>query len=219
MRFPAILFDFDGTLVDSVRLIIDSYHHTLRVHGLEPRPDAFWIAGLGTPLRVQFGRFTDDPAEIERLIATYREWNLAHHDAMVRAYPGALDTVRSLRAAGARLGIVTSKNLHALHKGLTLCGFDGLFDVLLTSDDPVRSKPSPEPVLVALDRLGVEPPDALVVGDSPHDIASGRDAGATTAACLWGPFTREQLAAERPDHWVDSFDAVVRLASPAVSAG
>ncbi len=214
VRFPAVLFDFDGTLVDSIRLIIESYHHTMRVHRLEPRPDAFWIAGLGTPLRVQFRQFTDDPAEIERLIATYREWNLAHHDAMVTAYPGALDAVRRLKAQGARLGIITSKNLHGLSKGLNLCGFEGLFDVLVTSDDPVESKPSPEPVFAALTQLGAAPAEALVVGDSPHDIAAGRRAGATTAACLWGPFTREQLAAERPDHWLGSFADLARLTDP-----
>ncbi len=212
MRFPVVLFDFDGTLVDSIRLIIESYHHTMRVHGLEPRPDAFWIEGLGTPLRVQFRRFTDDDREVERLIATYRDWNLSHHDAMVRPYPGAVDAVKALRLGGARLGIVTSKNLHGLRKGLVLCGLDGLFDVLVTSDDPVASKPSPEPVHAALARLGAGPAEALVVGDSPHDVASGRDAGAATAACLWGPFTRAQLAAERPDHWLARFPDLVALA-------
>ena len=211
MRFPVVLFDFDGTLVDSIRLIIESYHHTMRVHGLAPQPDAFWVEGLGTPLRVQFRRFTDDPAEIERLIATYREWNLDHHDATVRPYPGALDAVRALKAAGTRLGIVTSKNRHALQKGLDLCGFDGLFDVLVTSDDPLESKPSPQPVLAALARLDAAPAGALVVGDSPHDIASGRDAGAATAACLWGPFSRQQLEAERPDHWLLRFPDLLRV--------
>ncbi len=211
MRYPAILFDFDGTLVDSIGLIIDSYHHTMRVHGLPPQSDAFWTLGLGTPLRVQFARFTSDPAEIERLIATYREWNLAHHDERVRAYPGALDGVRRLKAAGARLAIVTSKNLHGLSKGLNLCGFEGLFDVVVTSDDPVASKPSPEPMAAALAKLGERAERALVVGDSPHDIASGREAGATTAACLWGPFTREQLEAERPDHWLSAFADLERL--------
>jgi pyrophosphatase PpaX len=211
VRFPSILFDFDGTLVDSIQLIIESYHHTMRVHGLEPRPDAFWIAGLGTPLRIQFRRFTDDEAELQCLIATYRDWNLSHHDARVRAYPGALEAVRSLKARGTRLGIVTSKNLHALQRGLDLCGFDGLFDVVVTSDDPVESKPSPEPVLAALTQLGASPDQALLVGDSPHDIASGREAGVTTAACLWGPFTRDQLAAERPDHWLASFADLLRL--------
>ena len=211
MRFPVVLFDFDGTLVDSVRLILESYHHTMRVHGLPRHSDAFWVAGLGTPLRVQFRRFSCDEEKIQELIATYREWNLAHHDAMVTAYPGAVEAVRALRARGSRLGIVTSKNRHGLEKGLTLCGFDGCFDVLVTSDDLEASKPSPEPVHAALARLGAEPGNTLFVGDSPHDIAAGRDAGTTTAACLWGPFAREQLAAERPDHWLASFADLAAL--------
>lgn len=211
MRFPVVLFDFDGTLVDSVRLIIESYHHTMRVHGLEPRPDAFWIEGLGTPLRVQFRQFTDDDRAVERLIATYRDWNLSHHDAMIRPYPGAIDAVKALKAGGARLGIVTSKNLHALTMGLDRCGFAGLFDTLVTSDDLAESKPSPAPVLAALSRLGAQPGDALLVGDSPHDIASGRAAGTTTAACLWGPFSRAQLEAEHPDHWLAGFEDLHRL--------
>lgn len=211
VRYPVILFDFDGTLVDSVRLIIESFHHTMRMHGLEPRSDAFWIEGLGTPLRVVFRRFTDQDAKVQRMIATYREWNLARHDEMVRAYPGALEAVRAAKRQGGRLGIVTSKNRHALEKGLALCGFDGLFDELVTSDDLEASKPSPEPVFVAIERLGALPAHTLFVGDSPHDIAAGRDAGTETAACLWGPFSRAQLALERPDHWLASFADLTRL--------
>jgi pyrophosphatase PpaX len=209
--FPVILFDFDGTLVDSVRLILDSYHHTMRVHGLPRRSDAFWVAGLGTPLRVQFRRFTSDEEKVQQLIATYREWNLAHHDTMVSAYPGALAAVRTLKARGNRLGIVTSKNRHGLEKGLSLCGFDGLFDVLVTSDDLEASKPSPEPVHAALAVLGETPAHTLFVGDSPHDIAAGRNAGTTTAACLWGPFSRQQIEGERPDYWLASFADLTAL--------
>ncbi len=211
MRFKTVLFDLDGTLIDSTRLIIESYHHTMRVHRGATFPDSEWIAGLGTPLRVQFRRFTEDPAEIERLIATYREWNLAHHDAMVRAFPGAVDTVRRLKTGGARLGIVTSKNRHGVALGLARCGFDGLFDAVVTSDDLPESKPDPAPVLAALVRLDAEPQTALVAGDSPHDIASGRDAGIRTAACLWGPFERERLAAERPDYYLHSFPELAGL--------
>ncbi len=211
MRFPTVLFDLDGTLIDSTRLIIESYHHTMRVHRGQTFPDAEWIAGLGTPLRVQFRRFTDDPAEIERMIATYREWNLAHHDAMVRPFPGALDAVRRLKSGGARLGIVTSKNRHGVELGLGLCGFDGLFDVIVTSDDLQASKPDPAPVRAALERLPAGPEGALFAGDSPHDIAAGRDAGTRTAACLWGPFDRARLAEERPDFFVTSFPELADL--------
>lgn len=211
MRFRTILFDLDGTLIDSTQLIIESYHHTMRVHRGQAFPDSEWIAGLGTPLRVQFRRFTDDPTEIDRMIVTYREWNLAHHDAMVRAFPGALDTVRQLKAGGARLGIVTSKNRHGVELGLARGGFDGLFDAIVTSDDLEASKPDPAPVRAALGRLASAPDAALFVGDSPHDIAAGRDAGTRTAACLWGPFERARLADEHPDFFVQSFAQLVEL--------
>ncbi|MFI5207080.1 MAG: HAD-IA family hydrolase [Gemmatimonadales bacterium] len=211
MRYSTILFDFDGTLVDSIELIIESYRHTMRVHRGDAMSDSLWLEGLGTPLRVQFRSFTDDPAEVEAMIATYREWNLANHDRMVRAYPGALETVKQLKAKGARMGIVTSKNLGGLNRGLALCGFDGLFESLITSDMIEASKPDPAPVHAALAQLHARPAEALMVGDSPHDVASGRNAGTSTAACLWGPFDRARLEQERPDHWLGSFADLAAL--------
>jgi pyrophosphatase PpaX len=211
VRFESILFDLDGTLIDSTRLILESYHHTMRVHRGRSLPDSEWIEGLGTPLHVQFRRFTSDEGEVQRMIATYREWNLANHDAMVRPFPGAAETVRDLKTAGAKLAIVTSKNRHGVERGLTVCGFDGLFDVLVTSDDLRASKPDPAPVLAALDLLSAAAGTTVFVGDSPHDIAAGRDAGTRTAACLWGPFERERLAAERPDYYLNAIQELPQL--------
>ena len=85
-----VLFDLDGTLIDSVRLILDSYHHTLAAHGLPPRTDEDWLRGVGTPLSVQFAEWRDDRGTLEAMIATYREYNLAHHDRMVTVYPGVV---------------------------------------------------------------------------------------------------------------------------------
>src|SRR5215217_2297935 len=105
-----VLFDLDGTLIDSIRLILDSYHHTLAAHGIPPRSDDDWLRGVGTPLAVQFAEFRDDPSRLEAMIATYRQFNLAHHDRMVTVYPGVLAAVEAIRAAGRRTGLVTSKN-------------------------------------------------------------------------------------------------------------
>ena len=97
-----VLFDIDGTLIDSVRLILDSYHHTLAAHGFPPRSDEEWLRGVGTPLSVQLAEWSDDRGTLEALIATYREYNLAHHDRMVTVYPGVVDSVEAIRAAGRR---------------------------------------------------------------------------------------------------------------------
>jgi pyrophosphatase PpaX len=214
-----VLFDLDGTLIDSIELILESYRYTMRIHRGDPMSDDLWLAGLGTPLRVQFRTFTDDPAEIEAMIASYREHNMAHHDAMVTAYPGALDTVKQLKAEGLKLGIVTSKNDRGLARGLDLCGFGGLFDSLVTCDTLPESKPDPAPVRRCLSDIGhALGHRALFVGDSPHDIAAGRDAGIDTAACLWGPFDRSQIEKERPTWWLESFDDLLRICQDGAAA-
>ncbi len=150
-----VLFDLDGTLIDTVDLILESYRHTVRVHGLDPVSEQRWRQNIGIPLRVQFRQFTDDPDEIQAMIATYMEHNLEHHDALVREYPGMCDAVKALHGAGYRLGVVTSKMHGGLERGLALGGYEGLFEVLIGADDVRNPKPHAEPVLKALDRLEV----------------------------------------------------------------
>src|SRR5678815_2400661 len=201
-----VLFDLDGTLIDSVRLILDSYHHTLASHGLEARQDAFWLEGLGTPLRVQFKYWSDDPTQLEAMIATYREYNLAHHDTMVTAYPGVVSMVRAIRAAGFRTGLVTSKNKPGAERGLRLVGLDQDMELIIGADDVVNPKPHAEPIEAALSRLGVPASAAIYVGDSVHDMESGRAAGVMTGAALWGPFDRKHLERTAPDVWLQRPD-------------
>lgn len=197
--FATVLFDLDGTLIDSIELILRSYEHTFRVHYGRDLGREEWLAGLGTPLKAQFARYTCDGAEIDRLIATYRAFNLEHHDALMRRYEGAVEAVARLRARGARLGIVTSKMNQAARRGLRHCGFGDWFDVVIGADDVERHKPDPLPVRAALERLGATADSAVYVGDSPHDVAAGRAAGCRTAGVLWGPFPREWLVRAGPD--------------------
>ncbi len=203
-KLTTVLFDLDGTLIDSVRLILDSYHHTLASHGLDPRHDDFWLEGLGTPLRVQFKQWANDPAQMEAMIATYREYNLTHHDGMVTAYPGVVPMVRAIRAAGLRTALVTSKNKPGAERGLRLVGLDQEMELIIGADDVVNPKPHPEPLETALRRMGQPATAAIYVGDSVHDMESGRAAGVRTAAVLWGPFRREHLERTTPDYWLDT---------------
>lgn len=209
-KLTTMLFDLDGTLIDSVRLILDSYHHTLATHGLPPRTDAEWLRGVGTPLSVQFAPWKDDPG-IEAMIATYREYNLRHHDDCVTVYPGVVDAVRAVKAAGLATGLVTSKNRGGAQRGLRLCGIEALMDVIVGADDVTYPKPHPEPVLRAMGLLGADPGATVYVGDSTHDMESGRAAGAWTAAVLWGPFGRGDLEHTEPDYWLERPAELLRL--------
>lgn len=203
MPFSTLLFDLDGTLIDSIDLILRSYRHTMRVHRGEEPPDDIWMKGLGTPLSVQFRRWTDDEVEIRAMVETYRTYNLAHHDELVRAYDGVVEQVLRLDAGGKTLGLVTSKMRGGALKGLRLVGIEAAFDVVVGSDEVTHPKPHPEPVLLALERLGRAPAEAVFIGDSRHDIECGRAAGVKTAAVLWGPFDREHLEDLDPDYWLE----------------
>ena len=207
-----VLFDLDGTLIDSIELIRQSFRHTMMTHRGAPPPEESWFHGLGTPLRTQFKVFSNDPVEIEAMLVTYREHNNANHDLLIKDYPGALDAVRALKAKGLKLGIVTSKQSKGAARGLKKGGFDGLFDVVVGADDVTAHKPDPTPVLHALKQLGMTPDRAIMVGDSPHDITSGRLAGARTAAALWGPFSRALLEPARPDLWLAKPREIATLA-------
>jgi pyrophosphatase PpaX len=200
-RFATYLFDLDGTLLDSVALILASYRHTALAHRGEAPDDAVWLAGLGTPLRVQLRHLTSDAAEIEAMTATYREHNLANHDRMVRPYDGVVEAVRELALRGA-LGLVTSKLRHGALRGLRVAGLEEAFAVVIGADDVERHKPDPAPVLAAVERLGADPETTVFIGDSPHDLAAGRAAGVRTAAALWGPFPRAALEPHQPDFWL-----------------
>jgi pyrophosphatase PpaX len=206
-----VLFDLDGTLIDSVQLILESYRHTLATHGLPPRSDEEWLSGVGTPLKAQFADWREDPGMMEALIATYRDYNLANHDRMVRVFPGVVDAVRALGERGVPMGLVTSKARHGALRGLRLVGLEAAMDVLVCADEVTNAKPHPEPVAAAVRLLGADALSTVYVGDSIHDLHSGRGAGVRTAAALWGPFTRQQLEPGEPDFWLEHPSELLRL--------
>lgn len=211
MKIRAVLYDFDGTLADTTELIMRSYRHTMDTHlGAAPQDDE-WLSGFGMTLEAQIARFARSPAEAEAMLDTYRRYQRTHHDTMVAPFPGTLETLEALRRRGIRLAIVTSKHREGALRGMDLCGIVDHFPVVVTPEDVASPKPHPEPVLFALERLGVRAEEAVFVGDSPHDVASGRAAGTRTAGALWGPFPRAALEREGPDWLVGEPEGVLAL--------
>ena len=209
----AVLFDLDGTLADTVELILRCFRHTMRVHRGYELPDELWIRTIGRPLRVVMAEFATDAAEAERMLATYVEFQRSVHDDMVRPFPGAASTLAALRARRVKLGLVTSKGREMTERTLLRCGLAGALDTVVTAHDVARGKPDPEPVLAALARLGMvgRGDDVLFVGDSPFDLVAGRAAGVRTAAAIWGPFARADLESEAPDYWLNGLADVLPL--------
>jgi len=202
-RSLAVLFDLDGTLIDTIEFILASVRHTFADRPRGPS-DADWIAGIGTPLRAQLAVYAADADDLEQLVERYRQHQRAHHDAMTRCYEGIREVVAAIREDGHRVGVVTSKLAAPAARALRHVGLDGLVEVVVGADDCARHKPDPEPVLAALSRLGVDTRAALFVGDSPHDVAAGNAAGVVTAAVLWGACSRDALLAARPAHVLES---------------
>jgi len=197
------LFDLDGTLLDSMALILTSFHYTSRIHLGREFPDSYWLEGTGTPLREQLRKVARSEEELAAMLDTYLAYNLSHHDEMAKPYPGVVDVVQTLHARQAKLALVTSKLSTGAGRGLRLLGLEDELSVRVCADDVEHGKPDPEPVLMALDALDSSPGEALFIGDSHHDIEAGRRAGVTTVAVTWGPFSREKLAAAQPDHWLE----------------
>jgi pyrophosphatase PpaX len=200
----AVLFDLDGTLIDSIGLIVAAMHHAFEGFDGAVPADADWMAGIGTPLYKQLALYARSAGELDMLRDRYRAYQVIHHDNVIKEFPGTTVVLEDLHARGLVMGVVTSKNDELARRGLELTGLAKFLPVVIGADSVTKHKPEPEPVLLALERLGVRADEALMMGDSPHDISSGNAAGVRTIGALWGPFTREQIAVARPNYWLSS---------------
>ena len=201
-RPVAVLFDLDGTLIDSIGLLLACVHHAFE--GRSPAPtDEEWIATLGTPLRTQLSAYLKTNEEIEAVTAKYRTYQRERHDTLTKSYPGVTEVILELHKRGHPMGVVTSKSNEMMDRGLSWLGALEMMGTRIGMNSCEIHKPDPFPVRLALRELGYEPHEALFVGDSPHDIKAGNAAGVISVAALWGPFTREQLEPYNPTKFLE----------------
>ncbi|SRR5690554_4543220 len=198
MTIKTILFDLDGTLIDTNELIIESFKHTLGQYVDREFSREEIISFIGPPLKDTFEKIL--PEKIEEMMATYREHNLAHHDAYVEIYDGVFETVKALHEDGYAMAIVTTKLREPAIKGLKLTNLYQFFDVIVGLDDVKHAKPDPEPVLKAMNALGGEPESTIMVGDNMHDVYAGKNAGMKTAGVAWSAKGRDFIASLEPDY-------------------
>ncbi|MEI3377913.1 MAG: HAD-IA family hydrolase [Coriobacteriales bacterium] len=206
-----ILFDLDGTLLDTHDMILVSMRYAINEVEGKNHTDEELMAGVGTPLYDQMLGFANgDVARAEELVTIYRAYNDAIHDERVSAFPGTREALEKLAHAGYRMGIVTSKRHWLAERGLEKSGIASFFDILIGADDWPDSKPKPGPILYACELLDCTPEECVYIGDSPFDMQAANAAGCTSVAALWGMFPAETLAACKPNLSYSSLEEFVR---------
>lgn len=203
-RWQTIFFDLDGTLANTIPLIVASYQHAFREVLGEEVEEARARGWIGRPLLAAL--LEEDPERGHDLDRTYREWNLANTSRLIERYAGVPEMLERLVSAGADLHIVTSKRRETARLALTAVGIDHLIDVTGALEDTTRHKPDPEPLLAACRTVGVDPASAVYVGDATVDMLSARAAGMAGVAVTWGAGERAALEATLPEAVVDTVD-------------
>ncbi|OKP82106.1 pyrophosphatase PpaX [Paenibacillus sp. P32E] len=205
-----VLFDLDGTIVNTNELIINSFIHALRENNLPPLTREQIIPHMGTTLQQQMRVFSglEDTSVLE---LAYRAYNNAHHDELIGSFPHVNETMEELSRRGIRLGIVTTKIRPTTMKALEMFDLLKYMETIVTVSDVVQPKPHPEPVLRAVSNLGVDPRKTLMVGDSAVDIQSAKAAGVLTAGVAWSLKGEETLRKYEPDYIIHDMEDIFNI--------
>ncbi|WP_147534068.1 pyrophosphatase PpaX [Bacillus marasmi] len=204
-----VLFDLDGTLIDTNDLIISSYLHTLDQYFPSQFTREDVLPFMGPSLKEVFEKL--NPEKTDEMIHAYRTYNLAHHDLLVKEFEGVYDTVKTLKEKGYKLGVVTTKKLDVALKGLQLSKLEPFFEVVIAIDHVSKIKPDPEPILKALELLDAKPEEAIMVGDNYHDILGGQNAGTKTVGVAWSLKGREILEQYKPDYMLEKMTDLLQI--------
>lgn len=203
----AVLFDLDGTLINTNELIIESFEHTFEILKNEYPDRNEIISWFGEPLFVTMSKFFDN---VDEAVDVYRKFNLKYHDERISIYDNTQKMLGELNKRGCKAGIVTSKNKSTALRALELLEIKDYFNVIVTSDDVKNHKPHKEPVLSACNSLSVSPEEALMVGDSIYDIISGRDAGSKTCGVLYS-FMKDKILEMNADYYIENLIEILDI--------
>lgn len=208
MSIRTILFDLDGTLIDTNQLIIASFRHTFNHYKLDFTEEQI-VEFNGPPLIDTFNQI--DPLRVNEMVATYRTHNYEVHDQYVKAFPKVVETLEALKDMGIKLGIVTTKMGPGVKMGLDKTGISDFFDSVITIDDVTHPKPHAEPVLKAMAELSGNPETTLMVGDNSHDIESGKNASVKTAGVAWSQKGKDRLLRYNPTFMLEDMTDLLQI--------
>lgn len=208
MRIRTVLFDLDGTILDSHELIVKSFEHTFEKYHFSFTREEI-AAFNGPPLIETFSKI--NPGYEQEMIKTYRKHNHQLHEKYIKLFPHVIETVEQLQQAGVNIGIVTSKMRVAVDLGMKLTGLDQYFETIITVDDIIHAKPHPESVIKAMEALQASAETTLMVGDNYHDILAGKNAGVKTAGVAWTHKGEDFLAKYNPTYMLQDMRDILEI--------
>lgn len=210
MKIRSVLFDLDGTLVDSLDDLTDAVNHVRQEFALPPLASSTvcTMVGKGALNLVQRALPDCGSAEIERALQLFIDYNAKHIVDKSRLYPGVVEMLETLRDRGVRLAIISNKNEDLSRLILKSLGIGDYFECISGGDTFPESKPSPLPLLSVIERQGVTARECIMVGDSINDIQAGNQAGIVTIGCSWGYGTYDELS--QSAYFADSCDDLLR---------
>ena len=208
-KSDTVLFDLDGTILDSKELIFASFVHTFEIHrpGYNLTDDEL-ESFFGPTLQQSFSRYSKDQNEIDEMIKTYREYNVSHHDEIVKPINGAKQLIKLLHNKGYKVGIVSSKKTDLVMRGLEVIGVFNYMDIVIGCDEVKTPKPAPDGILMAVAEL--QSKNALYVGDTPSDIKAGKAANVKTCGCLYVT-DPDKIINAKPDYTISKLDDIVKI--------
>ena len=203
-----VLFDLDGTLLNTDTLIFESFKHVFKKYFPEHKlTQEELLSFLGPSLKASFSRYTD--TKVQECIDYYHDYNHSHHEDFVTIYPHVEEVLRELKMKGYPLAVVTTKTKEAALIGLNLFHFTSYFDVIIGMDDVENVKPDPEGIYKALKKTNCV--KGVMIGDNKSDIMSGKNAGVYTIGVKWSPKGYQEMAELKPDLLIDDMKEIVEF--------
>lgn len=211
-RIDTVLFDFDGTIMDTNNVIIMSWQHTYRTLEGREEDEAELIKTFGEPLEDTMKRLFPD-VDTDEAIEIYRSFHRDNFGELISIFPGMKELLAELKALGYKLGMVTSRLLKTTTQGLEKYDIAKYFDVVVTADDTTKHKPDPEPVDIALSKLGSLPENSIMLGDTMYDILCAKNAGVESVLVSWSLAVdaSSDLGEDAPDHVIGSADELLDI--------
>lgn len=183
-KINTVLFDFDGTIMNTNDIIIQSWQHTFRTITGHEAPLEKILATMGEPLELTMSNFFPD-VPVHESVEIYRSWHHKKFVDLIQLFPGVHDLLENLKECGYKMGLVTSRLKYTTMQGVNKFGLDKYFDYILTANDTDKHKPDPAPVLITLDKIGSVPEESIMVGDTMFDILCARNAGVLSVLVDW----------------------------------